>query len=358
MKIKERPYTYLEFCQMIQPPFKVLCFLTLDDSWAPPESIINLEYIFKKHRFSMESMGEMRKLTCIWVDPITENRIPVVYYAYLNPKTKLLSCFTDAPSDQIEKTIGAIADEPGVYNLWIGPTAMEEIKDEIISKYPYSDITTFTAKRTSSYIFKGKIRPDFDRTIVYYGKDGLKTLEEAKYYYGAFPTDILFDVPAVMRFRVNAKGAFSLEFGNKEYFFDIFNNTLEIVQNIRKTVESSRFELTTVQMERKELKVPFLVPWEIEFSKELEYPDAEVLVNKLQENGFTLYNYILSKGSVLLDSNIIDEVKKCMFSISMGSSRMVVVPRHYIHFDSFLRFFQTIVEDLDPQAKCHVGREG
>jgi hypothetical protein len=127
---------------------------------------------------------------------------------------------------------------------------------------------------------------------------------------------------------------------------------LGIVLAIRKIIEDSRLDLIPVRMTKKELKVPILVPWSIKFSKPLEYTDGEALVEQLERTNFTLLNPILAHGSLLLDATIVDEKKKSIFSISTGSDKMIIAPRYNVSFDSFLRFFQAIVERIDPEAIC------
>jgi hypothetical protein len=352
MKIRENEYTFSQFCRELKPPFKVLCFLTVESSWTPPDRLTNLEFLFKTRGFRIEPLGEIKKLTCQYTDPLTQKKIPVEYFSYLDPKTKVLLCFTEANSDQIRDTIDPIATSPGIYHLWIGPTTMEEVKNKIISMYLQAQITHFTVKRVPSMSFKGEIRPDIERTLIYDAKDGRETLNEVRYYYGAFPTEMIFEIPAVMRFRMKSEGAFHLMKGEKESFFEILNMVLGIVLAIRKIIEDSRLDLIPVRMTKKELRVPILVPWVIKFSKPLEYTDGEALVEQLERTNFTLLNPILSHGSMLLDATVADEKKKSLFSISTGSDKMIIAPRYGASFDSFLRFFQTIVEKIDPEAIC------
>lgn len=53
----------------------------------------------------------------------------------------------------------------------------------------------------------------------------------------------------------------------------------------------------------------------------------------------------------LLDATVIDEKEKCRFTISMSNDRIVIAPQGKVPFTSFLRFYQTVVETIDPNAK-------
>jgi len=366
MEIEEKPYTFSEFFEKITklegyPPkaLRVQCFLTKDDSWAPPGSIINLEYIFEKHRFKIQQLGEIRKLTCIYKDEETEQEFPITFFCHLQSKTKLLLCFcfTDAPGNVVDKIINSLAKEPGIYPLWIGPTAMEEIKKTIFSRFPYTKIMFFTAGRHEDSSYWGDMRPEFKRSIIYWGDDGAETLGEIKHYYGVFPRSMKFRIPDVGDFLISSQGGFTLSYGKKDFILELVNMTLKIVLRIREAIEKSHLSLVSIQMANKELKVPTLVPWIINFSRELKPADGEVLLNLIQKNRFSLCNPILMHGSILLDSTVVDEVKKSAFSINANSTQMVIAPHHDTPFDSFVRFLQVIVENIDPEAMCVTGIE-
>lgn len=366
MEIKEKPYTFSEFFKEVTklegyPPkaLRVQCFLTMDDSWAPPGSIVNLEYIFKKHRFKMQQLGEMRKLTCIHKVEETEQEIPITFFCYLQPETKLLLCFcfTDAPSNAVDGIINSLAGEPGIYPLWIGPAAMEEIKETIFSHFPLAKITFFTAGRYEDARYWGDVRPEFKRSLIYWGDDGAETLAEMKHYYGVFPRSTEFRIPDVGDFLISSQGAFTFRSGKMDFILDLVNMASKHVFRIRETIEKSHLGIVSIQMEKKELKVPTLVPWTIKFSKELKPAEGEVLFNMIQKNRFSLCNPIMMHGSILLDATVVDEVKKNAFSINVNSTEMVMAPHHDTPFDSFVRFLKVIVENIDPEATCVTGIE-
>lgn len=364
--IKEKSYTFNEFFNTVTklegyPPkaLKIQCFLTVDDSWAPPDSLVNLEYIFKKNGFEIKKLGEIRKLTRIYKDKETEQEFPIILFCYLRPETKLLTCFcfTDAPDIIVEKIIETIADEPGIYPLWIGPAGMEEIRETIFSRFPGSKITFFTAGREEDTKYWEEIRPEFRRSIMYWGHDGAQALDEMKHYYGVLPRSIRYRIPGVGDFSISNKGWFTFRSSKIDFILDVVNMASKIVIRTRETIEKSHLSLIPVQMEKKKIEVPALVPWVINFNKELKPDGGESLLNLLQTHKFSLCNPILLHGSILLDATVIDEVKKSVFSINTSSTQMVIAPHHDTPFDSFIRFLQLIVENIDPEAICAVGIE-
>lgn len=355
MIIKQVPETFDDFCKLIVKEeiryLKVLCLLTNYESWRPPGRRLELESFFRKHDFDIQGFGEGRKLSKEYYDRLTEETIQVEYYAYVR-RPRLLFCFSRNKPKAIEDTMDPIIKETGIYYLWLPPSTFDDVRNAVLSKYPYAKITFFSGNRTPSTGFECEIRPEHSRRILYYGEDGIETLKEFTHYYGILPQSMKFHVPGVADFRINNNGLFTLIRGDLNFFFDIIRKATISTVRIRKIVEESRFDVLPLKTAKKELKVPFLVPWIIDFSRPLEYDDGENLIEILGRNNFALYNYVLMSGSVILDSTVVDELKKSVFTISMNSHRMIIAPRYDSTFDSFLRFLQTITENLDPHVEC------
>jgi len=358
MKIPFRSYTFDSFCEMLttRPEeyrlMKILCFNAYFKSWAPPDRSLTLEGIFRKHGFRLTPMGDIRELETTYRDPETDELVPVKYYAYLSPEDQILRCFTTASTRQIEKTIEPISVESGLYHLWISPSAFEQIKNVILSDYPHTTITFFSASRTPSMGFKGKIRPDIKRTIIYYGDDGKETLEEFKYYYGVVPSTIQFHIPGIIDMQIGTRGIFTYMGGELNFLFSFSEKAIEIALAVRRILESSKLDIISIRTAKKELKVPYLIPWIVDFSQPLDSNRCEILMEELSKNQFTLYNHIMVEGSLRFDATVVDETKKSIFEISATKDRMIISPRYETSFDSFLHFLETVVENFDPSAIC------
>jgi len=70
----------------------------------------------------------------------------------------------------------------------------------------------------------------------------------------------------------------------------------------------------------------------------------------MAKNGYTIFNYVMEKGSVRLNGMVLDEKKNSLFTVDVDSEHMIVAPKEKISFDAFLRFFATILTDFDPTA--------
>jgi hypothetical protein len=152
--------------------------------------------------------------------------------------------------------------------------------------------------------------------------------------------------------QISARGIFTYMGGELDFLLSFSEKAIEIALAVRRILESSKLDLVSIKMARKELKVPYMIPWIVDFSQPLDPSAFEILMEELAKNRFTLYNYIMVKGSLRFDSTVVDEQKKSIFEISATKDRMLISPRHETSFDSFLRFLETIVENFDPNATC------
>jgi hypothetical protein len=72
----------------------------------------------------------------------------------------------------------------------------------------------------------------------------------------------------------------------------------------------------------------------------------------MEERQFSLYNTVVAKGSVVIDSMVIDKNKQSLFAININSERIAIAPHLLQSTDSLIRFYQLIVETFDPKAIC------
>jgi hypothetical protein len=332
------------------PNLKAIFFLTNFKTWGEREPC-TLEGMLH-HHFQVKRLGGIRELTGTYESPETKQSVTVKYYAHLNPDNQILTCFTQATREQMQATIDPLTDLVGIYYLWISPVAFDEIKKGIFSEHPYTKIPFFSADRYPSLGLSAKLRPEFKRTFTYYGDDGRETLEELRYYYGVLPRSVEFRIPGLVDFRINYRGVFHYNSGSLEHMFQYANKTAGLVLEVRRILGDSKLEIRAIETATKQLLVPYVIPWRIEFKRHLEVSDVELLMEELERNRFAVYNSVVTEGSVRFDGTVFDEQKSSVFMISSDGHRMIVSPRYQNSFDSFLRFYETIAENFDPEASC------
>jgi len=362
LKIPFQEYTFASFVNKIlemdfpiQARLKVACFFTQFDRWGT-NSTFSLWALFNSRGFHIDQMGDIHVLSKLYFDTALRQKKMATFYAYLNSESRLLLLFTDEKSEAIDQTVEEMAETTsGIYCMFTGPRTLQDIRSKIVESYPSSVCFYFTAKHFSQFARKGETRPHIERTIVYYGDDALKALEEMQQYYGVSPRIMRYRIPDVGNYEIKSTGCFTLlktedPIPAKQLLLRLVDWTSVLVLRSRQIIERSDFILIPLKTEEKMFEIPKLIPWTVKFSKALDYSDAESLVESMVSEGYTLFNYVMPKGSFRLNGMVLDEKKGNVFTIDVDSNRMIIAPKDKISFDAFLRFFATIVENFDPQA--------
>jgi hypothetical protein len=333
------------------PKLKALYFLTNFKSWGD-DAPYTLQGMFHRHGFQVKPLGELRELQTVFVNPVTDEKIPVNYFAHLDEEKQLLTCFTQATSEQIQDTIAPLSGEIGIYHLWISPIAFDQIKSMILGEHPYARIKRFHADRHPAVGFPAKLRPEVNRSFTYRGEDGKETLEELRYHYGVLPRYIDFSIPGLADFRANNRGIFHYLAGQLDCMFGYAERAVNLVIQVREILEHSKLEVIPLTTERGSRRVPYIVPWWINFKRTMDVRDGELLLEQLEDRKFSAYDTVVTEGSVHLDATVLDEQKRSIFMISSDGRHMGVTPRYQTGFDSFLRFYESVAEYFDPDATC------
>lgn len=365
MKIPTKEYSVKAFTneliRLALPSYqrlKIACFMTSFSQWYDKRKMINLEGIFHRYGFRIQKLGEIRRIQARYFDSQLNDYKLAIFYSYLDPRSKLLVCFTDERAEAINKTLGDMAESAkGFYYLFVSARTFEKLKEEILSLDPFAKCTHFDARYAPQLTRKSQIRPDIRKTIRYYGEDGLESLQELRQYYGVYPTVMTYHVTERGYYEINNSGMLSSWGGesqadNREFLLSLSNTAIEDVLITRDIIETSNYEVIPVKTERKTFRIPRLTPWVVRFSQEIEFIDSDALIEVMTDNGFSLFNEVRTKGSVRLNGMVIDDRKQTMFSIDVDSAGMSIAPVGESRFDSFMRFYRTVLENFDPNARC------
>jgi hypothetical protein len=282
-----------------------------------------------------------------------------VYYCYHDYERNLFLCFTSDTLEETEKTMGKFVQQrKGITSLWVRPTIFEEIKQKIIMQNEDSIISEFHASRFRLN-FEDVIRQNYDRYFRYTGDDGRFTLNELTRAYGVLPTSLKFIIPNVCKFWITNKGKFTFIHGNIDFLFDIINDILSNVLKAKSLVDKARIEFIPVNLGKKEVKLPKVVPLEIVFSREIDYSEIEKLVDNMkgEDFNFEIYDMLLISGSVHLSGTVIDRYKNDAFNITGNLNKLTISPRKDTSFDSILQFYKLIIERLDLDARIQISNQ-
>lgn len=364
LRISEREHTFESFIgelleRGIEPGerLRIVCYIARRGDWKTDSyAFPSLTNALTSSGVEIKELGEIRKLVMHYRDLQTDRLVPVTYFAFLHRDTSLLMCFTDGAKYDVEQTFDKIIERTsGLYFAFIGPSTIKKIQDMLFQIHPTTLITYFSAYRHFKSSLRSEIRPEYQRTIEYRGNDGAKVLEELKLAYGVLPRTIHFETPDFATYHIHNVGHFTLAKGEenaRRFMLEIVDLAMKDVLITRKIVESADFELIPMETQTKTFLFPKLKPWLIRFSTEIDVEEGQNLIDILEDNEFEVFSHVLAKGSLRLNGLVADRLKKNIFTVDANSERMVIAPLKEVPFDSFLRLYQVVVENFDPNAEC------
>jgi hypothetical protein len=277
-----------------------------------------------------------------------------VYYCHYNHKRGLLLCFTSDTLEDAGRTMDRfVGHTKGIFPLWIHPVTFDRIRRQILNNNPNSIISEFHASRFRTNN-EDVIRDNYEqRYFKYLGDDGRYALDELSSPYGVLPTSIVFNILNVYKFRITTAGRFAFAHGSLDFLFDTINEILSKVLETKAVIQRAKIEFIPVNMGRKEIKLPKVVPLDIVFSREVEFTEMEKLIDNMtgEDFNFDIFDMSLISGSIHLSGTIIDKNKNIAFNITGNSEKITLSPRKDTGFDSMMRFYKMISERLDVKAE-------
>ena len=375
-----KEYSFGDYLQLIESKLpeinsghknlKIAYYLIKFDSIEGILDRLNKVYVVKnklKYLTKIMYRGDVIEIQIPYRASFSENVIYSKYHLFFDKERRLLIFFFNEDTQTFSRTLEKVLSyTEGVHYLWVSPKSFNEIKDRILYEEPTSKITYFTAKRTSLEKHECPIRPEIKRAVRYSGIDGRESLSEMTYNYGVLPTTIEFYIPTIIEFRINNFGVFTLKSnrrGSMDYLFKIMDIVLEEILQLKSIVDRVNFNIKEFKTEARIVRIPEVVTGNIIFEKALTAKDAERIQESLKnEKIFELTDTTIEEGSLLFSSTVFDLTKNISFDINANEKNMTIIPEADAKFDSFLRFYQFIVENIDVNAKIEVqeyeGRRG
>src|SRR6266487_5839287 len=358
MEVPNEDYTigsFRAFLRKIANQFsqqlKLVCLVSFFPSGKSAQSYPTVDQLFRRQHFEVRKKGEIHEFTTFLVDKKTEEKLVIKLHCYLSQDNQVLKCFTTDKTDDVERALGDVVNAGGLYYLWINPTAFDELKDKLLA-YPGTAITSFTGSRVPTTTLPSRVRPDVKRTVTYYGDDGEDTLQELKFQYGVVPDVIRFRVPTHADLQISRKGVFTYNSGDFDFVLKSSDLAVDLALRSKGLFDLSRVATVPLRTAKRNLELNQFTPWMIEFDREIELDDLEQLFAELQHDKFAVYNSIILKGSLHSEGTVLDEVYRTIFTVTVDSKRMTIAPRYDTSSESFLRFFRTVVERFDPNARA------
>jgi len=282
----------------------------------------------------------------------------------------LLMFFTSSTEEDYEKTLKRFIESTrGITEMWIPPHRIEDAKGLVLSQYK-GKIYRFIGRRTSITPTPARTRPEYGRRINYSGMDAGETLKEMQETYGIIPFSLDFAV-GDDSFKITNDGLFVLRTIN-EHTLRIMVTVIDamlgyqlemqkLTQGIAATTEFHKIGESTVRIPeivaaKIRLKAQKLNAVWVErfFGQRRDLLGEELPAQDSEQPEFSFIDTTVVEGSLLYSATVIDEFKGTIFGLSGGEDEMLLVPKHRTTFESFVRFYRNIVEDIDKEAELSI----
>ncbi|WP_424015195.1 hypothetical protein ACOZ35_04135 [Halorubrum xinjiangense] len=244
--------------------------------------------------------------------------------------------------------------EGSVSRLWVGKKQMDTIRRGIANKHPDVRIPYFTAHHspTSEDTIGGITRPDFERTIQYYGEDGRRTFQEVKSKYGVFPTNVRFKKPNGFKFRITNDGVFTINSGLSEPL-TIIQSSIDRLREVKSKIKTSDFDQVSNEFVS-EQNLEMSEPWGIKLESGLERRDVDNFAANIQSRDwdFELSRLTSSFGDIPgFSAEIVDQNSYGRAGMRTKNDLIRVYPREHTTFSQFMRIYSFVSDHIDSNAQ-------
>ncbi len=254
-------------------------------------------------------------------------------------------------TEEIEFTVKRMfKEENGLYYLHIGASLFQTVRQRVLQEEEYAEITEFVADRSENSDRPANIRPEFRRTINYYGDDGWQALREMEQNYGVRPRYLKFNIPNDAMFKISRDGVFSLNDGSLTTLFDYIEVCIEEALNIKRAFDGSDFEMTRAT---ESLSIPTAEPAIIELRDGIEYSELNAIKARMDDEDYFIIDSFGQEGSLHFTSKVYDQQKGNKFRLKATDDTIRVFPQDEEgDLGSFLRFHEFVQNHIDPQAEA------
>ncbi|MCK4394096.1 hypothetical protein KAX17_14430 [Candidatus Bipolaricaulota bacterium] len=247
--------------------------------------------------------------------------------------------------------------EPDIDSFVIYPSLIQRILDSVFDEHPFGKITEFTGRTTPGVATASTRRPDYKRTISYWGDDGRHAYPELHDLYGTAIVRAVVELPeSGTKFKVSHEGVLAFCNGDLQIFFDVLDRfILPEANRQRRIVTRARTKYVSVGIAPRTRLVPLVFPMKIKLETPLEYHRAEKMIEgTFEENDFPTLSYFSSEGSLFLDAVLIDAKLQNRFRVKANEDWIKLLPGKFTKLATLLRFYQLVLNELDPHATLEV----
>lgn len=256
--------------------------------------------------------------------------------------------------DEIPRIQSFLNSDPHSYYLFFKPMLMKLMANELMDRYENLEIHEFSARREYGSRYDAMIRPDYSRSISYWGDDGKQVLNELGYQYGVLPHRFLIYIPQQIKFKVNEKGLFTLFNGDLTIMFSVLEQAVNEAKKTIEAFEGSSFKVFSISTAKKKFEIPSSKPIYIHLNNPIEYHEVKYLKNAIQKEKYAILDFTAYEGSFFLSADVVSN-SGYQFRIKADETCVNMYPDEIPLFSEFMKFYEFVLNSIDPRAELFVG---
>ena len=317
-----------------------------------------LESLLRRHSFEIQ-----KRFGTVWlVQRSTQDGAldSEDFEFYLGPNWETgVACFYTnyRKTEEIRRFLMPMLRSSRLDRFVLYPTLLQKLLDQIFQDYPLGRMTQFTARTTPGSKTRFVKRPEEKRTVSYWGDDGRYTYPEMHELYGTAIVRAVVELPeSSTKFKLSQEGVVAFCNGEPTVFFDLLEKFLipEAARQ-RKIVTSSTTRYVSLGAGKSKYQAPIVCPMKIRLQSSLEYTRvAETFVATLERLEFPVMSSFLREGSLYLDAVLVDSKWDSHFRVKANEDWLKLLPGKHTRLSTFLRFYQVVLNEIDPYATLEV----
>lgn len=343
---------------------KIYCLLVSDDKW-PHNLFKENEFVKMGDIYKVTPQADICKLRDYYTDEEKDEETPHnkgvpseqndECYFVEEYCPGLLLLYTSANNEQYRETLAdRVKHTIGTTRVWFKPDLFRRFWAGVVEDtggYVYR----FTSRREMADERPCKIRPELKRRFSYTGDDATQTIEELEESYGVLPDSIYIQAKEDLKIHITKDGLYSAQDASRDalnLFFKYLDSLKTELLNMRKIAKSFKYDVVSG---RSNLKFVSIDEGVITLKKrELNENTVGLLIKEL--DNFSFIDEHIETGSLSFTATVVDYTKGCVFDISASESKIQIVPKYRLTFESFIDFYRGVVESIDEQAELAVVR--
>lgn len=284
---------------------------------------------------------------------LTAKNLHVPYYVYLNKEFPIFFTTGRKTEDLPETIDDYLWSDINIGRMWISKVEMENLKQRIVNRYPDVVIPYFTATRSQHSDIPANRRPRRKRTIQYYAKDGLETLNEMKYEYGVLPTNLKFQKANEFKFRVTTRGVFTISNGGLGEVLNVIEDSIDRLKEVKDAIDTSGYSVRSNKYKEGQ-NIPKSQPWAVKLQSDtiqqgIDAFKSEELSKDWEFDLAGIHHSRLEDGTGF-KAELIDERSLGKVVLRSNADSIRIYPREHTGIDQSIRVFEFINDQIDPRS--------